>query len=269
MMTAEVRRLPEEGEIVLVTVKEVTGHGAYITLDEYDGTIGFLHISEIATGWIRNIERYIRPKQKTVLKVIRVNRSRAEVDLSLKQVTGDERKSKLIEVKKNEKAAAFMGIVKNKANLSDSQIASLEDEILKKFDLVYDMFETVSRKGIESIHGLGFSEEVVKAIAAESNKIQIPHVEIMGILEISVGKPDGIDRIKNILAAAEMSKSNTSVDITYVSAPKYRIVIKADNFKSAEKLMNSVLDKIKTSVNQEKGTFEFKRDQSRKVHSQP
>ena len=48
MMTAEVRRLPEEGEIVLVTIKEVTGHGAYITLDEYDETIGFLHISEIA-----------------------------------------------------------------------------------------------------------------------------------------------------------------------------------------------------------------------------
>src|ERR687897_2456178 len=122
MMTAEVRGPPEEGEIVLVTIKEVTGHGAYITLDEYDGTIGFLHISEIATGWIRNIERYVRPKQKTVLKVIRVDKSRVEVDLSLKQVSREERKSRLIEVKKSEKASAFMHMIKTKTDMSDEKI---------------------------------------------------------------------------------------------------------------------------------------------------
>ncbi|MGC2307083.1 MAG: RNA-binding protein, partial [Nitrososphaeraceae archaeon] len=199
--------------------------------------------------------------------VIRVNKSRAEVDLSLKQVTGDERKSKLIEVKKNDKASAFMDIVRKNANLSATEMTSLEDEILKKFDLVYDLFETVSRKGIESIRSLGLSEEIMKAIEIESNKIQIPHVEIMGILEISLNKEDGIERIKNLLGSVEMSKANTAISITYISAPKYRMVVKADNFKSAEKIMNNALEKIKSAISQEKGTFEFKRDQSRKVHS--
>ena len=145
------KRLPDEGDIVLANVKQVTGHGAYVFLEEYGNMTGFLHISEIATGWIRNIERYVRPNQKIVLKVIRVNKTRSEVDLSLKQVTGEEKKSKIIEVKKNEKANAFMQIIKNKTNLSDEQIKQIEEKILNKYDYVYETFEATAKKGKEML----------------------------------------------------------------------------------------------------------------------
>jgi translation initiation factor 2 subunit 1 len=72
--------------MIIATAMKVSGHGVYDTPDAYDNMTGFLHISEIAGGRIRNIERHIRPKQKAVIKVIRVNKVRGEVDASLKQV---------------------------------------------------------------------------------------------------------------------------------------------------------------------------------------
>ena len=52
-MSVEIQEMPEQGEIILATITKVMDHGAYVTLDEYDEIQGFLHISEIAPGWIR------------------------------------------------------------------------------------------------------------------------------------------------------------------------------------------------------------------------
>jgi translation initiation factor 2 subunit 1 len=264
--TDEVQRLPEDGEIVIATVKEVTGHGAYVTLDEYNNMTGFLHISEIATGWIRNVERYVRPKQKAVLKVIRVNKTRGEVDTSLKQVSGEERKSKLIEVKKSEKATAFMDFIKSKLKLVDPQVAEIEEKILQKYDYVYDAFEAVARKGRDAIQNIDLAPEIREAIEEESNKIQIPQVEVRGIMEISSKKPDGIEIIKSTLAGVESSKGGATTMVTYVGAPRYRIVVNAENFKVAEKSMNNAVEKIRSAIEKQHGAFSFTREESKKSH---
>lgn len=263
-MVTEIAELPEEGELVIATIKEVTGHGAYVSLDEYNNMTAFLHISEIATGWIRNIERYIKPKQKTVLKVIRVHRGRVEVDLSLKQVSGEERKSKLIEVKKGEKASAFMEIIKKKNSLNDEQILELEDKILQKFDYVYDMFEVVARKGMEAIKSIDIPEETKSSIEEESKKIQIPEVEVRGSLEVTLRASNGVEMIRDILSSAKSERSNASIAITYVAAPKYRIISRAENFKIAEKNMTNSIEKISTQIEKKGGTFRYTREDSKK-----
>jgi translation initiation factor 2 subunit 1 len=265
--TDEIQRLPDEGEIMIVTLRQVTRHRAYVRLDEYINMTSFLHISEIATGWIRNIERYVRPKQKAVLKVIMVNKIRGEVDTSLKQVLAEECKSKLIVLKKNDKAATFFHFVKSKLKLTDQQVQEIEDRVFQKYDYVYDAFEAVSRKGLDAIRSMDLSPEIENAIEEASGRIPIPLLELGGIMEIKSKKPDGIEITNNMLANAEGNKGSGSSTIKYIGAPRCRSVVTAENFKVAQKFMNNTVEKMRASIEKQHGTFNFVRQYWKKSHT--
>ena len=106
-MTTEVHELPEVGEIVVATITKIGDHGAYATLDEYNNIQGFLHASEIAHGWVRNINKFVKRGEKKVLLVKKIREGREEIDLSLKQVSRDQQKKKLLDVKRFEKEKAL------------------------------------------------------------------------------------------------------------------------------------------------------------------
>jgi translation initiation factor 2 subunit 1 len=262
--TDKIQRLPEEGEIIIATVKLMTGHGVYVTLDEYNNMTSFLHVSEIATGWIRNIERYFQPKQKAVLKVIRVNKVRGEVDTSLKQVSGEERKSQLIEVKHSEKVNDLLDFIRSKLNLSDKNIQEIEDRMLQKYSYVYNAFEAVSRKGLDAIQNIELSPEIKNVIDDASKTIPIPVVQISRIMEITSIKPEGIEIIKSRLADAEGNKRGASTTIKYIGAPRYNVVVNAENFKVAQRFMNNTIEKTRANIEKQHGTFNIVHQRSKK-----
>jgi translation initiation factor 2 subunit 1 len=260
------QQMPEEGELVIASVNEITSHGVYVSLDEYNRLPAFLHISEIATGWVRDIEKYAKPGQKIVLKVIRVNRGRREIDLTLRNVSGEERKAKIIEVKKSEKARSILDTLKVKLNIDDKATRSLEDTILEQYDSVYDGFEDIARRGPKALQKLSFDQqkgEVIEAVSKE--KIAIPIVELRGVMDIRVMAPDGIEVIKRALRAGEDVKtSGVQVKVTYLGTPRYRLTIKAENYKVGERALQGALERITATIEKSKGKFAFTREESRK-----
>lgn len=262
-MATEVQEIPEQGEIVLATVTKVMDHGAYVELDEYDGIQGFLHISEIAPGWIRSISRFVKDGEKKVLLVKKVNPQRADIDLSLKQVSKDQKKQKLKEVKKFEKGRTLLQSVKEKSGLSDREIDDLEDRIYSKFDSVYDAFIEIGRNGLGVVSELKIPEKTESAIEEVCSKIKLPSVEIRGVMEITNSGPDGVDIIKKILQA--VIKKNTTASISYLGAPKYRLSIIAEDFKTAEKTLKPIITDMQRSIEKKKGTFKFSREDSKKT----
>jgi len=253
--------MPEQGEIILATVTKVMDHGAYVTLDEYDDVQGFLHISEIAPGWIRSVNRFVKDGEKKVLLVKKVKAR--DIDLSLKQVSKDQKKQKLKEVKKYEKGKTLLQNVQDKAKLTDEEVEKIEDKIYTKFDSVYDAFMEIARNGIDVIKELKLAKKTVAAVEEICSKIKLPSVEIRGIMEITNNKSDGVEIIKKTLL--DVIKKDSAMDITYLGAPKYRISITSEDFKSAEKSLKPIIEEIQTNIEKKKGSFKFTREDSKKT----
>jgi len=196
-MTTETHELPEIGELVVATIAKVGDHGAYATLDEYSNVQGFLHVSEIGQGWIRNVSKFIKEGEKKVLLVKNIRAGREEIDLSLKQVSRDQQKKKLVDVKRFEKGKSIIKSVQEKTKLSNDDIEKLEDKIFSKYDSVYDGVVDIATNGIKVFGDLKLPKKTLDVIEEVSMKIKLPSVEIRGILELVDNSSNGVETIKN------------------------------------------------------------------------
>ena len=264
-MSTETQELPEVGEIVIATIKKTGDHGAYVSLDEYDDIQGFLHISEIAPGWVRKVTRYVKEGDKKVLLVKKIQEDRAEIDLSLKQISKEQRKKKLLDVKRFEKEQGILKNIQDKVELSSEEVDDLEEKLLSKYKSVYDAIIEIGAKNISVIDDLEISEKIKKTIGELSKKIKLPTVEIRGILEMTNNKSDGIEIIRKILIDAIKESQNEKIEILYLGAPKYRLSIIAQDFKTAEKTLKPILEKIEKNASKQSGTFKFSREESKKT----
>ena len=264
-MTTETQELPEVGEIVIATVKKTGDHGAYVSLDEYDNIQGFLHISEIAPGWVRKVTKFVKEGDKKVLLVKKIQEDRAEIDLSLKQISKEQRKKKLLDVKRFEKEQSILKNIQDKAKLSSEEVDELEEKLLSKYKSVYDAIIDIATKNISVIDDLKIPKKITDEIEELSKKINLPTVEIRGILEMTSRKPDGIEIIKKMVVDAIKESQNEKIEISYLGAPRYRLSIIAQDFKTAEKTLKPIVEQIEKNVSKLDGTFKFSREESKKT----
>ena len=263
-MPSDTQELPEIGEIVIATITKISDHGAYVTLDEYNKIQGFLHVSEIAPGWVRKVHRYVKEGEKKVLLVKKVGSERREIDLSLKQISKEQRKKKLLDVKRFEKEQGILKNIQEKSELTTKQIEELEDQFLSKYDSVYDAMLNVAIKGTGEINDLKLQKKVLTTIEDICSKMKLPSVELRGILEISNNQSNGVELIQKTLSDAE-NVEDAKIEITYLGAPRYRLSLVAQDFKTAEKSLKPILEKIEKNVKKQNGIYNFTREESIKT----
>ena len=236
---------PEVGDLVVVTVRRVVGHGAYVSLDEHMEKEALLHISEISSRWVRNIRNHVRERQKMVLQVQRVDPSKGQIDLSLRRVTQDDKRKKLEEWKKHRKAETLItaAAVKLKVDVNDFY-AKTGTKIVEHYGSLYDGFEVAAKKGAEALHEVGVTKKASKVLAAiAEDKIVVKGVTIQGELEITSMAPRGVEEIKETLNEARKiaAEHDAEANLYSLASPKYRIEVTAEDYRKAENALDKVI----------------------------
>lgn len=218
----------KEDDIVLCTVKRI--EGTTVFLDIEDNGSGTMVFSEVSPGRIRNIREYVVPNKKIVCKVLRLKDGHPE--LSLRRVTGKEREEVQDRYKK---AKIVINMLKTIFKLETMNIV---EKIREEYYLA-DFLEEArdNPKLLTKYFPKDKVEEVQKLFSEKKEKEK----EVREKIKLTSSESQGLEDIKNVLNTDE-------ADISYLGSSKFAISVKADDYKTANTLMEKVIEKIKTKA---------------------
>lgn len=260
---------PDEGDNVVCSVKRVTDFGAFVELDEYGHKEGLIHISDVASGWVKYIRDHVREGQKIVCKVLYVDTAKHHIDLSLKDVNEHQRREKIQEWKNEQKAEKWIEYVAKTVKISVEELPKLTDLFYDKFGSVYAAFEKSRFEGTSILTKIGVGKEVADAITKVAHdNLKKPQVEISGYIDLTCYLPDGIEHIKKALGIAnKVDNDEFNVNISYVGAPRYRIHVIAPDYKKAEGVLKKAAQSAIDIIEKAGGSGEFHRYSEQKAGS--
>ena len=258
------RDIPELDEFVIATVKKIMPYGAFCTLDEYNNREAFVHISEVASRWVKNIHEVVKNGQKIVARVHRLTPEKNQIDLSLRRVSEADKKLKMDEYQKEKRGAKLFELCAKKMKVEQAQaMATVGAELLKGHVDIYSALEDISFNGDAAFKEMKIPAEWRKLLTGVAQQnITRPEVVIAGTLLVKPYAPDAIDHIKQALLAVKVDeKSGAAVSVRYLGAPRYQLLVKAGEYKAAEKVLEKVIGDVSAKM-KGSGTVEFQREAS-------
>ena len=234
------RGLPQPGELVICKISKINPHSAFAYLDEYN-TEGMIHISEVSSGWVKDIRQYVKQGQTVVAKVMRVEGD--QISLSLKRVDRKQENNKIKEYQLNRRAEKMLELA---AQAMKKTLEKAYEEVgyalQEGFGSLYEGFR-VSLQNPELLKQRGIQEKWVEQIRIVAERsITLKEFEFKARLTVKSFKPGGLNIIKSILAAAEKS----GLDVHYIAAPEYLVRFKTMNAKKGQREFEEKLEKIRS-----------------------
>jgi translation initiation factor 2 subunit 1 len=254
---------PEPGELVVGRVDEIEDFGVFVELLEYEDKRGLCHISEVASGWIKNVRDHVNVDQRVVAKVLDIDEGAQQIDLSLKDVNDHQRKEKIQEWKNEQKADNWMAVAFGD-DMPDEQYAGIANVLLAEFGSMYDGFEQAAIHGPEAFEEVDLDEDEIEAIVETAREnVSVPYVNVTGYVDLECPSGDGVDIIKEALQAAEGNgevPEEVELDVTYVGSPEYRIRVRAPDYKTAESHLEESAGRAQRVVENQGGSARYHRE---------
>ena len=254
---------PESGELVVGEVNEIEDFGVFIDLLEYENKRGLVHVSEVASGWIKNVRDHVNTDQVMVCKVLDIDESSQQIDLSIKDVNDHQRSEKIQEWKNEQKADKWMELAFGE-DVSDEQFSSVANALVGEYGSLYDGFEQAAIHGPEALDGLDLGDEELAAVVDTAREnVSVPYVTVSGYVDLESPNSEGVEDVRDALQAAEGNgevPEEADLDVTYVGSPEYRIRVQAPNYKTAESELEASAARASEAIEAAGGTADFHRD---------
>ena len=119
------------------------------------------------------------------------------------------------------------------------------------------LFRSASDEGEDVLLALDIDPQWAEVITSVAKKnISTPEVQITGYVDLTSYKPNGVEVIKEALMAIETD----NVEVQSVGAPKYRIMVTAEDYPTAEKILSESSDKCIEIIESNEGFGHFHRE---------
>ncbi|MFB6133727.1 MAG: translation initiation factor IF-2 subunit alpha [Halanaeroarchaeum sp.] len=254
---------PDEGELVVGKVDEIEDFGVFIDLEEYEGKRGLAHVSEVASGWIKNVRDHVSEGQTVVAKVLDVDESSQQIDLSIKDVNDHQRSDAIQGWKNEQKADKWLSLAFGE-DMDDETFRRIANALLAEFGSLYDGFEQAAIHGYEALDPVELNDEEKENIVETAREnVSVPYVTVSGYVHLRAPSSDGVEQIRDSLKAAEGNGAvpeEVDLDVTYVGAPEYRIRVQAPNYKTAEAELESAAERAIEAVEEAGGEGSYHRE---------
>jgi translation initiation factor 2 subunit 1 len=241
------RGQPSQGEVVVAKIVKLNPNSAFAQLLEYGGE-GMIHISEVASGWIRDIRHFIKQDQEVVALIIRKD----PLSLSLKRVNPRMRDAKLKEYNLEKRAEKILEMASQKFGKTlDQGYEEVGFMLQERFGSMYAAFK----------ESLSKPEKLEKALPKEwfdaiyevaQKSIEQKEFEFRAKLFLKSYAPDGISEIREILKKVERAK----MDVHYIAAPQYLVKYHTRDPKKGTREFTDKLNKIVSEAGKTEAKFE-------------
>ncbi len=268
-------KFPREGAFIMGRVVDIQAQYIYVDLPDYDGlpseqtARGMIHISEISSRWVKNIRSIVRIGQRLVLRVVKVVLDKGQIDLSLRRVNSAQKDLITKEHKyanKFENLLQFLTEIEGIDLSLDQAYELIGWPIKEQFDLYQETVEALKEEGQEILDELdNVPDDVKKAfLQVVEENVEVSTVSIKGKIKLMNKSGDGIEKIKDTLneitKIIETQKPTRNIQLSYLGAPFYKIVIISKDYLDAESILSDTIEVLENTTQQNNGSFEFIRD---------
>jgi len=265
------QEMPEEGDLVMVDISNVSDSEAYVYLLEYNNIEGMILAINVSVKRRANIKKLLRVSTQEVMQVIAVDKITGHVDLSKKSVQQTEAPLKKLEYDQAKQVHMILSMTAFELKCKTEDLYEdfgwdLYDYETTGFKSAYDAFTLCLTDPELVFSKINISEKQKKALMFNINKRMASQpIKLRSTFSMQCYTYEGIEAIRAALLEAKRQTVDENLKLVFqlISPPEYKCeVVTLDKNKGTELIQKAVAI-VKEEILKRGGIFKLKTEVTR------